>query len=87
MPVIRYKELPIKSVTNKAYREMAELGMDLHDVKNILENGFDCSRSKRRKGIEEKCIKKRGKTVKVVAEKLISKSGIEYWRIRHVGYI
>lgn len=66
---------------------MAELGLDLYDVKEILENGFDCPRSKRRKGIEEKCIKKKGKTIKVVVEKMTSKSGILYWRIRHVGYV
>jgi hypothetical protein len=51
MPDIRYKAILTKTVTEKAYREMAELGMDLHDVKEILENGFNCSRSKRRKGI------------------------------------
>lgn len=66
---------------------MTELGMDFYDVKCILENGFDCPRSKRRKSIEEKCVKKRGKTIKVVVEKMTSKSGIEYWRIRHVGYV
>jgi hypothetical protein len=84
---IRYKEIPIKTVTEKAYREMAALGMDLYDVKEILENGFDCSRSKRRKGIEEKCLEKKGETIKAVVEKMTSKSGIEYWRIRHVGYL
>lgn len=84
---ICYKDIPIKTVTNKAYREMAALGMDLYDVKYILENGSECPRRKRRKGIEEKCIKKKGKIIKVVAEKMISKNGIEYWRIRHVGYV
>jgi hypothetical protein len=87
MTDIQYKEIPIKTVTEKAYREMAELGMDLYDVKEILENGFDCHRSKRGKGIEEKCLEKKGKIIKAVAEIMTSKSGIEYWRIRHVGYL
>jgi hypothetical protein len=37
MTDIRHKEIPIKTVTEEAYREMAELGMDLYDVKEILE--------------------------------------------------
>ena len=63
------------------------IGLDHHDVKEILENGFDCSISKRRKDIEEKCLEKKGKIIKAVVEKMTSKSGIEYWRIRHVGYL
>lgn len=68
MPEICYKEVQIETFTNMAYREVAELGMGLYDVKEILEDCFDCPRSKRRKGVEEKCIKKRGQTIKVVVD-------------------
>jgi hypothetical protein len=55
--------------------------------KRFWKNGFDCPGSKRKKGIEEKCLEKKGKIIKAVAEKMTSKSRIEYWRIRHVGHL
>lgn len=52
--------------TSSAYGELEELALGLHDVKDVLEKGFDCSRSKRRTGIMERCLKKDGKILRVV---------------------
>jgi hypothetical protein len=44
-----------------AQMEMDRLRMDLWQVKEILEAGRDCSASKRKPGIIERCIRKRDK--------------------------
>ena len=60
--------------------ELEEERMDLDDVVEILETGFDCSTSKREKGILERCVQKKHRIIKVVVE-----DGDEYWGLRHVG--
>ena len=62
--------------------------MDLFDVLEILEKGFDCSASKRRSGTVEKCIKKKSKVIKaVVVEDEWRWSGEKVWTITHVGEV
>ena len=71
-----------KSVLN----ELAKYGMDLDDVANILNEGYDCSRSKRRKGVLERCVNKGNKTIKVVVQKgIIELDGKDCWEVIHVG--
>lgn len=79
-----YKGLRIVVSKRAVDRELSELRLDLWDVKEILEIGFDCSRSKRKENIEEKCIRIGNKVIKVVVEK----SEVEMedvWKLRHVG--
>ena len=52
--------------TLSASRELMDEGKDLYDVLKILEEGYDCSASKRGKNIIEKCWKKGNKEYKVV---------------------
>ena len=52
--------------TLSAGRELAQEGKDLYDVLKILEEGYDCSASKRDKKIIERCWKKGTKEYKVV---------------------
>jgi len=79
-----YKELRIAVANRVVHKELAELGLDLWDVKEILEFGFDCSRGRRKPNIKEKCIRIGNKIIKVVVEK----SEVEeenVWKLRHVG--
>ena len=59
---------------------MDEVGIDMYKVVDILNQGFDCPRSKREKHIEEKCLQKGNKIIKVV---VIDKE--TYYKIIHVG--
>ena len=67
-----------------AQREMDELELNLWRVKEVLEQGYDCSRSKRSHGIVEKCLHRKNKEIRVVAALVKFKEG-EFWRIIHVG--
>ena len=57
----RYQNKEIKA-TKTASEELWHSKKDLWDVLEILEQGYDCSRSKRKPNILEKCIN-RGNTV------------------------
>ena len=85
---ISYQGLRIES-TLSASRELAEEGKDLHDVLKILEEGYDCSASKRGQNIVERCVKKGDKQYKVVlaqTEATYPDGYIEkVWRIIHFG--
>ena len=60
--------------------------MDLYDVLEILQNGYDCPKSKRKEGIIEICLKKKKKIVKVVVvEDIWRWSDEKVWTITHVG--
>lgn len=53
--------------TRSASRELEELSLDLLDVLEVLENGFECpSGGKRASGILEKCLRKGGKVIRIV---------------------
>ncbi len=82
-----YKDIPIRAITESATKEAEEIGLNLDDIGNLLENSYNCAKGKRRKGIEERCIRKDGKILKIVIELKISKSGFEYWRIRQIGFV
>ncbi|MCS4542380.1 MAG: hypothetical protein HY929_08760 [Euryarchaeota archaeon] len=51
---IAYKGLPLRP-TKSAYYELKDLGMDLYDILQILEDGYDCSSAGRKEGTIEKC--------------------------------
>ena len=66
--------------------ELMRCGMLLEDVARVLRDGFDCSRSKRKKGTLEKCVRKGKKTLKVVVAKSFNYSlNTECWVLIHVG--
>lgn len=75
----KYKGKPIIP-TKQTIRELEEEGLDLDDVIEILEDGFDCSSSARRESIEEKCIQRKKAIIKVVVEDMEN-----YWKLKHVG--
>ncbi len=63
-----------------ALDEMYDCGLFLFDALEILEVGFNCSRSKREKNKYERCVQKGKKIIKVVAVD----TG-EHFIITHVG--
>ena len=63
-----YRGLPIIP-SKTAGRELLELGLDLFDVQEILEYGYDCAISRRKEGVLEKCVDIGRKTTKVVVAK------------------
>ena len=80
-----WKGIPIIGVTKSAEDEMEKLGIYTFQLENMLKKSFPCER-KRRKGIHERCIKKKNKVLKIVLEEMTSRrSGRKYWRIRHAG--
>ena len=60
-----YQNKEIKSTKN-ASEEMWSLKKDLLDVLEILEKGYDCSTSKRKANVLEKCIRKGNGVFKTV---------------------
>jgi hypothetical protein len=86
-----YKGLPIITVQTRRGQknvldELLKHEMDLDDVAEILNNGYDCSRSRRRAGVVEKCLERGNKTIKVVVQKgTISLDDKECWELIHVG--
>jgi len=86
-----YQSLPIIPVqTRKGQKnvidELAKYCMDLDDVAEILNEGYDCSRSDRRKGVLEKCINRGNKTIKVVVQRgYVEFDDKKCWELIHVG--
>ncbi|MBI2676055.1 MAG: hypothetical protein HYX24_06360 [Candidatus Aenigmarchaeota archaeon] len=78
-----YQDRPIIP-SHMSQREMDSLRMDLWKVKEILEGGYDCSVSRRKPNIIEKCIRKKGKEIRVVVA-LIEWENKSFWRLIHVG--
>ncbi|PJB22423.1 MAG: hypothetical protein CO114_00115 [Euryarchaeota archaeon CG_4_9_14_3_um_filter_38_12] len=66
--------------TRGVLEELEHERLDLDDVVEILETGFDCQSGKRKKEIVEKCTQKKDKIIKIVAEDIE-----DYWLLRHVG--
>jgi KaiC/GvpD/RAD55 family RecA-like ATPase len=69
-----YEGLPIIPVQTRRGQknvidELAKHGMDLDDAAIVLNEGHNCARSRRRKGVLEKCFDKGNKTIKVVVQK------------------
>jgi hypothetical protein len=73
-------------LSNHAYRELFSHHMTLYDVLEVLERGYDCSRSRRKKGVIERCLRtKSGLTRVVVAESYNHDEEMEIWLVIHVG--
>lgn len=83
-----YKDIPIRAITEKAFRELEKLKLSLEDVDKLLKESYDCSKSRRKRNIQERCVRKNGKVLKIVIELKVSKTLFEkYWRIRHVSFV
>ena len=52
--------------TRSAYQELEQLGLDLYEATEILEQGYDCQRSKRKAGKIERCLRKGSKVYRIV---------------------
>jgi hypothetical protein len=85
---VRYKDLRIE-VTLAAGRESVSENIDLNDVVEILENGYDCGTGKRKEGRGERCFRRGNKVFKAV----VVQTSVMYpdsfqedvWRLIHVG--
>ena len=75
----KYKGKPVMP-SKRTIEELEEEGLDLDDVIEILEKGFDCSRSPREENIQEKCVQRKKAIIKVVVENIG-----DYWKLKHVG--
>ncbi len=85
MKIPTYKGFPLIP-TRSALKEMCDLGIDLTTVVEVLEDGYDCYRSKRKKGTIEKCADKGNKTLKTVVVQSFNYSlDTDVWAITHVG--
>ena len=73
--------------SDSALREIKFFGMDLHDIKNVLEEGVETEK-RRKKGVVEKVLVTGGRSVKVVAaESFNAALKTECWVIVHVGSV
>lgn len=70
--------------TKDAQKEMDEIALSLWQVKDVLEQGYNCSRSRRARNIVERCLYKKGKEIRVVVA-LMEWRNRAFWRIVHVG--
>lgn len=74
--------VPSRSVANELYN----CNLMLRDVLDILEQGYDCAKSKRKKGTIERCLDRKKKTMRVVIVRAYNYSlDSEVWVIIHVG--
>ncbi len=59
--------------------------LPLNEILVIMEDGIDCARSRRKRGIIERCATYGGKWIKVVAQHTVHrKYGEECWLILHL---
>lgn len=75
----RYQKRYIKATKNAA-EELWQSKKDLWDVLEILEMGYDCSRSKRKANVLERCIRRGDSVFKAVAVDLE-----DYFLLIHFG--
>ena len=75
----RYQNKDIRP-TKESSEELVHLNKGLWTVLEILESGYDCSTSKRKKEIIEKCLTKGNDVHKAV----VADCG-EYWLLIHFG--
>jgi len=75
----RYQDKELKATKN-ASEELWHLKKDIWDVLEILRDGYDCSRSKRKGNVLEKCIQKGNDVFKAV---VVDVGG--YFLIIHFG--
>jgi hypothetical protein len=76
--------VPSRSVANELYN----YDLMFRDILDILEHGYDCAKSKRKKGTIERCLDRKKKTMRVVIVRAYNYSiDSEAWVIIHVGVI
>ena len=81
----KYLGLPIIP-SRTAMNELMMCDLALEDVAEVLETGFDCSRSARKEGTLERCVKRGKKTLKVVVVKSVNYTlSTECWVLTHAG--
>lgn len=81
----KFEGLPIIP-SAAADKELAKQNMLLSEIVKVLEEGYDCSRSKRKKDVLERCIKQGKKTRKAVVAKSYNYTlDSECWLLIHVG--
>ena len=69
-----------------AMNEMFDFGINIESIMDILENGYDCAKSKRSKDTIERCIDKKKKAIRVVAVHSYNYSlETDVWVITHIG--
>lgn len=74
--------------TRAALGELARYGFSLADVKEVLEEGYDCSSSGRKKGTFEKCVQRKSLVIKAVVVRSYNYSlATECWAITHIGVL
>ncbi|MBI4162804.1 MAG: hypothetical protein HY513_03910 [Candidatus Aenigmarchaeota archaeon] len=87
---VHYKGLRIEP-TLAGTRELLKHDKDLTDVLEILNEGYECSASKRKENIIERCIRRNEKEFKVVVGKTKVKFQDGYeedvWRLIHFGIV
>ena len=72
--------------TRSAAIELYNYGLRLYDILEVLEHGYDCPKSKRAKGIIERCLDHKRKTTKAVIARSYNYSlDSEVWVVIHVG--
>ena len=90
MEGLTYKGYRIEPTLN-ASRELIKHRYSIYDIIEILENGYECSASRRKENIEEKCLRKGNKEVKVVVALTTvlypDKFTETVWRLIHFGII
>jgi len=78
-----YKGKPIIP-SKHVQRELDDSDMNLWDVKQVLAFGYDCSRSRRKENILERCVERDNKVLRVVVA-LVEWEEDAFWRLIHVG--
>ncbi|WP_456474230.1 hypothetical protein [Candidatus Pyrohabitans sp.] len=82
---LKWRGLPVIP-SRTALEEMYREDLLIHDVVEILENGYDCARSRRKRDVIERCVDRKSKTLKaVVAKSYNYDMESEVWVITHVG--
>ena len=66
--------------TKRVLDEMEHADIDMYLAVEVLNEGFDCARSKRKKNIYERCLQRGKKIMKVVVADIGS-----YYKLIHVG--
>ena len=80
-----YKKLPLIP-TRAAMNKLYENNLDIYMVLNVLENGYDCAKSKRAKGTIERWLNEKRKTIRIFVVKSFNYSlNMDVWAITHVG--
>lgn len=82
---VSFGGLPL-ACTHSAYGELRDLGLDLGEIRESLEFGFNCSRSRRKKGILERCLRRGSKVLRVVVARGFNEFlERECWVVIHVS--